>query len=95
MLNDVGVPPDPNAPIPNEPTNAGSARVRARLEPSHPHAADRAHSLERTSDRPATGMIYETPEDRGGIDSTTLSIVVVAGVAIALLIVAYLFFRRL
>lgn len=93
MRNDVGVPPpDPNASsVPLTP----APRANGRAEASRPHALDRAHGLDKLSDKTTTGIIYETPEDRGGIDSLTLSIVVVAGVAVALLIVAYLFYSRL
>jgi hypothetical protein len=61
--------------------------------PTHPHTPDRAHSLEKTRDRPATGLIYDTPEERGGIDSTVLSIVVVSFVAIGLLLIGWTIFR--
>lgn len=102
MRNDVHFPPAPGDPVPptgpnvTPPAAPGRTAVTPRSpEATHPHPADRAHSLNQTSDRAATGPLYETPEDRGGIDSTTLSIVVVAGVAVALLIVAYLFYSRL
>ena len=104
MRNDVNFPPAPgSSPTPPPepgpvvaPMVPGRTAVTPRSpEATHPHPADRAHSLNQTSDKTATGPLYETPEDRGGIDSTTLSIVVVSGVAVALLIVAYLFYSRL
>lgn len=95
MRNDVSFPPNPNDPgeTPAAAKPAVSTYLNGRSpEPSRPHAADRAHSLEKARDKPATGPIYETPEDRGGIDSTVLSIVVVSIVAIVLLIIGWTVF---
>jgi hypothetical protein len=98
MRNDVHIPPANSDAVPgpentaHKATQAGYLNSRAP-EARHPAPPDRAHSLERTSDKTATGMIYDTPEDRGGIDSLTLSIIVVAVISIVLLIVFLTFFR--
>ena len=105
MRNDVNFPPaagdaEPTrtpttAPATTPATPARSAAVGGKGHPDpHPHAhrPDRAHSLERTSDHAATDVIYDMPEARGGIDSLTLTIIVVSVVCILLLIVAYTVF---
>lgn len=99
MRNDVHFPPPPGDPDPSpdprrKPAVGGRPVARPRsAQATHPHPADRAHSLNSTSDRAATGPLYETPEDRGGIDSTTLSIIVVSVVAIVLFVIFWTVFR--
>lgn len=87
MRNDVK-PPPPLDGVPMVPPVRPPAAAHGQV----PHP-DRAHSLRRTSDTPATGPLYDTPEDRGGISSMTLSIIVVGVVASALLVIAWTVFR--
>ena len=85
MLNDVHAPP-------LEPKASDSA---ARLaHGKRPARLDRAHALEKSASHGmGTNLIFSDPEDRGDSFNTTMSAVIVGGVLVSLVIVAWLMWK--
>lgn len=86
MLNDVHAPP-----LEEE---SGRRPTRRSLKAKHPPRDDRVHSLEKTADHGmGTNLIFTDPEDRGASFNTTMSAVIVSGVLLSLLVVAWLIWK--
>jgi hypothetical protein len=86
MLNDVHAPPLEE--------KQSVTPVHRSVRRKRTGNGDRAHALERTAEHHGgTNLVFGDPEDRGDSFNTTMSAVIVGGVLVSLLVIAWLMWK--